>query len=581
MMHTSAVSRRSLRLVFAVLPLCLWSCHWFSSTATDAGVAVSGPTLLEEKEPNNDAPGALVISGNAKVSANLGADAQKPDEDWYALSASLPQTATVKVACPPAADIAIEVVDSAKTVLAQVNSGGVGEAETLPAIDVSGRVLIRVVSVKKGVGGAYQLSVSFDARKPGFELEPNERRVDATAVVFGQAVSGFLGHADDVDWFRYEFPATANTEPTAEAADGSTEAVADAGPKAEARIPFRIDLSAVAGVNFDVTALTEAEAVLFQARSKEGGALSLRNIGARERDRVIYLAVRSVANSAVKGAKKAFSLDTAYTLTVGPEDASQALEIEPNNTADRAVEMTLPGYREGYLSPEGDMDVYRLTTAGPSIASLEVSGIEGVDLVLSVVKEVEGKPDEVSLKANEGGVKEPERLNAVSCDGACLVRVEAATKKVDGKWTRVGENSTQAYRLTATVVPDDGTQEREPNNKATEATSLSLQKPIRGTVFPVRDVDYFRLDLSDRQVKTALAFSLTGILKVDVGLYLHRLETDGSLTLVQTADTAKGDKPERIQYSAEPGVYVVEVRDAKNRAGNFQDSYQLTVETRD
>jgi hypothetical protein len=72
--------------------------------------------------------------------------------------------------------------------------------------------------------------------------------------------------------------------------------------------------------------------------------------------------------------------------------------------------------------------------------------------------------------------------------------------------------------------------------------------------------------------------TLLGILKVDVGLYLHRLGEDGKLSLVQTSDRAKGDQPEGIRFSAEPGVYVFEVRDAKNREANFQDAYQLTVE---
>jgi hypothetical protein len=50
---------------------------------------------------------------------------------------------------------------------------------------------------------------------------------------------------------------------------------------------------------------------------------------------------------------------------------------------------------------------------------------------------------------------------------------------------------------------------------------------------------------------------------------------------VQTSDSAKGDKPEGIRFAADPGLYVFEVRDAKNREANFQDSYQLTVEEAD
>ncbi|MGV3621003.1 MAG: ABC transporter substrate-binding protein, partial [Archangium sp.] len=67
----------------------------------------------------------------------------------------------------------------------------------------------------------------------------------------------------------------------------------------------------------------------------------------------------------------------------------------------------------------------------------------------------------------------------------------------------------------------------------------------------------------------------------DVGLYLHRVGEDGKLTLVQTSDGAKGDRPETVRFAAEPGTYVFEVRDAKNREANFQDSYQLTVDEGD
>ena len=110
------------------------------------------------------------------------------------------------------------------------------------------------------------------------------------------------------------------------------------------------------------------------------------------------------------------------------------------------------------------------------------------------------------------------------------------------------------------------------------ATRLKLGQAIRGTIFPKKDVDYFLLDLSDRPVKTPLRATAIGILKVDIGLYVHRVEDDGKLTLVQTADSAKGDKPEIVRFTADPGKYIFEVRDVKNRDANFQDAYQLTVE---
>ncbi len=570
---TLRMMRRVLVAAFAIaLPACQM-CG--GSSAPDAGIVDAGPPVLSEKEPNDTAAQALVLERTSFVEANLGADPAKPDVDWYALKTALPKTVDLQVTAPNGADVSLEVVDETGGVLASVNAGGIGASERLPNLDVSSKTFVRVVAVKKGVGGAYTLTAKFADRMPGYELEPNERKVDATPVALGQAISGSFGHAGDVDWYRFELPV--EEEPLALDAveDAGSDAGVDAGvnPLAEKRLALRIDVSSVEGVVSDVQLLTEAEAVLFAARSKENSMLSLRNVGVRAADRVIYVAVRS-------GNKKG-NADVSYTLTVAPEDTGGNTEFEPNDELNRATDLPPNSYRDGFISPKGDVDHFRLVTDGPSIVTLQVSGVDKVDLVLSVVKPVDGKPDEVVLKANEGASKEPEQLNNVACDGVCFIRVETAAKKVDGKWVKEDENGDQAYRLTATVVPDDGTVERESNNSAATASRLELGKPVRGTVFPKKDVDYFSLDLSERPVKTALVATLTGVLKVDVGLYLHRVEEDGKLTLVQTSDGAKGDRPEVVRFAAEPGRYVFEVRDAKNREANFQDSYQLTVDEGD
>ncbi len=97
-------------------------------------------------------------------------------------------------------------------------------------------------------------------------------------------------------------------------------------------------------------------------------------------------------------------------------------------------------------------------------------------------------------QSNDGAVKEPERLNSVACGKECFVKVEGALRKVDGKWVREFENPDQPYRLTVRTIPDDGSEEREPNDTADQATPLALGRPIRGTIYPKRDADFFRLD---------------------------------------------------------------------------------------
>ncbi len=583
------------RLVASLLLLSLPACEGCGGAGVvDAGPVDAGPLVLTEREPNDSAATALVIDRSATVEANLGADPEKPDVDWYALKATLPKTADVVVTPPPGADVALEVVDETGTALAQVNAAGVGGAERLPNLNVSGTAWLRVVTVKKGAGGAYVLQVKLGERLPGYELEPNERKVDATPVALGQAISGTVAHPGDVDWYQFELPQDplATPEPVAEVdagADDAGEADAgeadagapDAGALPEKRLALRFDLSAVEGVVHELQVLTEAEAVLYSAKSKENGALSLRNVAVRATDQRVFVTVRSALMGTGKDARRGANPDVSYTLTVAPEDSGGNAEFEPNDELARASELQPNSYRDGFLSPKGDVDYFRLVTDGPSIARLQLSGVDKVDLVLSVVRPVEGKPEEVLLKVNEGTTREPEQLNNVLCPGECFIRVEAASKKVDGKWVREDENGDQPYRLTAVVVPDDGSEEREPNNTAATATTIALGRPVRGTVYPKKDVDYFQLDLRERPVKTAIKATVLGVLKVDVGLYLHRVEDDGKLTLVQTSDSAKGDRPETVRYAAEPGLYVLEVRDAKHREANFQDSYQLTVDEGD
>lgn len=345
-------------------------------------------------------------------------------------------------------------------------------------------------------------------------------------------------------------------------------------------VALKIELSSIEGVRPELAVLSAAEAPLFSLRaSKEGEPLTLRNIGVRSTDQVVYVVVKSGWVGSGKEAKRTYNATTPYTLSVSLEEAGANAELEPNDELYKATPLQGSGFKEGFLSPKNDVDYYVLRTSEPMLVKVEVSGVERLDLVLSAVDAPagDGQQETVTLKANDGALKEPERLNNVSCNGSCYFKVEGASRKVEGKWVRDYENPDQPYRITFTAVPDNGSEEREPNNTPDRGMEIALGKSVRGTVYPAKDVDYYRLDLTDRPVRTPVQATLLGMLKVDVGLYLHRVGEDGKLTLVQTSDRAKGDQPERIRYSLEPGVYVFEVRDAKNRESNFQDPYQLTV----
>jgi hypothetical protein len=560
-----------------------------------------------EVEPNDRPEQSMAVGESTLVSGSLQADSTRADEDWYLLFTDHPRSVDIRLTGIPGTQGVLEVYDVARNRLAVVNGVAEGAPTRLPNLSLKDKLLLKVTSARKGTGGAYTLSLLFSESAPGLEAEPNDRAADATDVNStpeGQGpwvVKGWVGHGSDEDYFRLVLAAP-------EAADGggvpssdasgralpapATEEVAgesaapDAGPAAAPpdvpRIPLRISLTAVPGVRFEVAVLSEAQAQLFVGRGQEGQAFDQRDVAVRATDHVVYVVVRSAWTGAGKDAHRGSNSDIPYTLTVSREAAGTNSEFEPNDDMAHATPLPLNGYREGFLSPAGDVDYYVLRVSQPSLARFELSGLERVDLILSVVAPgAKAGTEKAVLKSNDGAVKEPERLNSVACVAECFVKVEGAPRKVDGKWVRDSENAEQPYRLTVVTTPDTGAEEREPNDSPETATPLSPGKPIRGTVFPKRDLDFYRLDLGDRPVKTPLKATLTGILKVDVALFLYRQEADGTLTLVQTADRAKGDAPEIIHYAAEPGTYFFKVQDSKNRESNFQDSYQLTVEESD
>lgn len=620
------------RLPWMLLGLVLWGCPQKQSEQPDAGAAPKGPVELSEKEPNDGAARALAISESSIVVASLTSDPKTPDEDWYALvPGSSPQQVDVNVSGIAGADIQLAVLDQDGNRILLVNSNGEGKGERFPNLNVTNKVFVAVSSAKKGSGGAYTLTANFQDVQAGFEAEPNDRAVDATALTLDQPVRGYLAHGADEDWYRVELPQAegepapqpqpvqpqqgqapspapesdfAPTSPTSPSQPEEGQAMADQDavpqnmqpaqppPQQEvaampedaggsADLPstaLRIEVTQVKGARLEVAVLSAAEAPLFEVKAKEDEALTLRNIGVRANDRVVYVVVKSAWSGTGKDARRGFNAEEAYTLNVAIEPAGANAEFEPNDELAKATPLPPSGFREGFLAPTSDQDYFVLRSEEPLLARFELTGVDRVDHQLEVVRRTPEGKEETVLKANDGAIKEPEILNNVACAGECYVKVVSASRKVDGKWVRDFENAQMPYRLNVSTVPDTGAEEREPNATLEQATTLALGHPVRGTIQPRRDVDYYKLDLSGRPVRTPIKAVLLGILKVDLGLYLHRAEPDGKLSLVQTSDRAKGDQPETIRYSAEPGVYVLEVRDSTKRyESNFQDRYQLTV----
>ena len=520
----------------------------------------AGPAQRAEVEPNDRPEQSMAVGESTDVTASLSSTPARADEDWYLLFGDRPRAVDVTVSGIPGTAVLLEAYDETRTRLAAVSAEAEGQPARFPNLTVRGKLLLRVSAARKGGGGAYTLSVRYGEPRPGMEIEPNDWHADATELQpQGDAwtIQGLYGSPGDEDHFRIVLDTTVDGGLTGTGADaggapaaaappdtappvaasppapaeppraegfptqppplGGARAEADAGVVVQEppRVVMRIELSGVQGVRPEVQILSEAEATLFTARGAEGQPLSQRNVAVRATDRVIDVVVKSAWTGTGKDARRGFDPEHPYSLTVSREAAGTNAEYEPNDDLANATPLPLDGYREGFLTPKTDVDYYVVRPAQPSLVRFELSGVEKLDLQLSVVEprgeagDGEGAPALQRRRGEGAGAAEQRGVRR-----ECFVKVEGAIRR----WMANGCATTRTpISPTASrprPCPTTAARSASPTTPRTSATALTLGKPIRGTVYPKKDVDYYRLDLSDRPVKTALKATLTGILKV-------------------------------------------------------------------
>ena len=291
-------------------------------------------------------------------------------------------------------------------------------------------------------------------------------------------------------------------------------------------VALKIELSSIEGVRPELAVLSAAEAPLFSLRaSKEGEPLTLRNIGVRATDQRRLRGGEERLGGLGQGGQADLQRHDARTPSpCRSRRPAPTPSWSPMTSSTRRRRSRARASRRASSRRRTTWTTTCCAPRSPCWRRWRSPAWSGWIWCCRrwMRRRATGKQETVTLKANDGELKEPERLNNVSCSGTCYFKVEGASRKVEGKWVRDYENPDQPYRITFTAVPDNGSEEREPNNTVDRAMEISTGKAVRGTVYPPKDVDYYRLDLTDRPVRTPVHATLLGILKVDVGLYLHR-----------------------------------------------------------
>ena len=455
------------------------------------------PALKEvaEAEPNEKTDQAMEIKEGCVVTASLEAapGEKKRARDWYRIAPAGKQVVKIAASGIADEDLNFAFLDADKNDLMTVDSGGKGEGEVFPNLTVEREVYLRIYGSRGGQGGAYKLTVEMSDPVEGEEEEFNGRYSRANQLNIGDRVQGYLGAKNDEDWYLLGLK---------ELPTGSV---------------LRVDLTEVEGVRFALEVQDSDRRPILKTSAEESGeGVVIRNLGVPGTPEAVYLVVKSDWVSAPRPQKavRTFSATAKYSLGVSSEAGGDDLEREPNDKAEEAISL-LDGQKiRGYLSPPNDVDWYAIEVERPSLLSVELSALDRVDLKILVVdpeKKDQAKNFEL-VKIDHAKDNEEEKLtNCALKPGKNYVRVEAAWKKVDDKWVKEAETLDETYTLTLNLRTDEGKEEREPNHKPDLATAIQVGQTLRGSLHPMRDADYYKLDLSGQAGPRDTTIECTGI----------------------------------------------------------------------
>lgn len=495
---------------------------------------VNQPLLDEEVEPNDRPEQATAILPGKAVQGRIKNPERGRDIDHYLVTNQHPKgILRVEVTGVPGLDLVVSVLQkSQRKLLAVANNGGAGAAEIIPNVGVvPGEYLIVVrESGKKPshVDAPYTLMASLTPAGPGDEVEPNDTRPDAQDVAVGTPLSGYFGKRGDVDWYRLRLP--------------------DNVPESNLRVELT-GLQSVPFASFSVQ--DEIEVVLKKGQTGRGTGVLYPNLYVKAGQRLLYL---------VAGGGKRFSPADKYTITTALTPRGPDEEREPNDRVVQATPLAKGQKMKGYLAPAGDEDWYALEAQGPSIARIAVTGVDNVDLTLSL-HDASGTQQ---LLVDDGKARDGEILpNAYLPGGRALIRVAGKARQ---------ENIFQTYELTADLKPAGAGEEREPNNTLAQANGIEVGGTVSGYLYPTRDVDLFKLTVpAIGPMAKVIRFEVKGIPKVPLTLVVK--DVQGAL-FAKAGPTAP-EELLRLEKPMPAGVYTLEL--SGGGQANPRDAYELRV----
>ena len=157
---------------------------------------LAAPVAVKEVEPNDDWKRAQTIPARAAVLGELNPRKGKTDDDWFKVAVPAGEKLALQIDLAGVGgaelDATLEVLDRDRNRLARVKSSS-GEALALRWVSCVELCFVHVA----GRAGAYTLTVAGEPPLEDWELEPNDRAVDATPLLAGASIQGFYGAPAD------------------------------------------------------------------------------------------------------------------------------------------------------------------------------------------------------------------------------------------------------------------------------------------------------------------------------------------------------------------------------------------------
>lgn len=472
-------------------------------------VQLNATARIEEREPNDTLAAAQPIRTGAPVTFKI---ARPNDRDVFRFHLGYPSKLKVEVGPANPIQTLVHLTDSAGKSLADRGTQ-VGENNTITTGGLPpGDYQIQVEEWGTDASSDTPLTLTVSATPAPDAHEPNDVPDQARVVRTGEVLRGCLVPAGDVDWYRFEVKRPAHVRLTMP-------------PHALQRLVTVTDLT--------------------------GRTLADRGVQVQEAlDLLVALPPGTFRVAVREWGQDAESVEP-YALTIDEAEDDGIDDPEPRAGRMTAVrELPLGGLVASTVFPTGDVDAYAVSVE--SAGRLHVESRAPTQLALHIV-DLKGR------ELTSTGAQITERAHCqVDLAGPSTVFVRVQ------EW---GDDacSVEPYVVRAWFEPCDEMEASTRNDTAGEAVPVELAEPIRGSLLPRGDADWYELEVDHPGWLRVEGVSPTQLLVRLCDARRRELVSRGS----QLRETLV------IDHAVLPGKHYLEVREWGDDA-TCVDAYSLT-----